>query len=163
MSQGKLSPCFFDRRFQNVNGVRTQGSERLGVEARLSNVPNEELPKYGRKRKKVKLTRSQKRLAKRMQKRTQKAAEVRDAKDEEEHERLADEANRNNRTLFGNGTPGTGIKCWKRKGARILFALPTSQRVTHPRRVSEHRRGALLFHRPLSEAMGIPPQYDLDR
>ncbi len=135
---------------------------------------DEELPQYGTKKRKVKLTRSQKRLARKMEARTKNAVKVRDTTDEEEYERLLDEANKANRIIFGNGPPGTGktfvvhqhVKRWKRKGARILFALPTGQlasriRAVHPDIDVDTCHGAMLFHRPLSEAMAILSQYDL--
>ena len=90
------------------------------------------------------------------------------------YEELAAETNQSNKIIFGSGPPGTGktfvvhqhIQRWKRKGARILFALLTGQlasriRAIHPDIDVDTCHGALLFHRPLSEAMAILSQYDV--
>ena len=76
--------------------------------------------------------------------------------------------------LFASGPPGTGkthviheqVRKWMRKGARILFALPTGQlasevRSIHPDVDVDTSHGAFLLHRPLQEAMAILTQYEL--
>ena len=96
---------------------------------------DEELPKYGTKRRKVKLTRSQKRLAKKMEQRTKKAIDARDAKDDEEFEKLAHEANNANRIIFGNGPVHERKICewlckWRYDGAhraRLRDSVPHKQ------------------------------------
>ena len=76
--------------------------------------------------------------------------------------------------LFASGGPGSGktfilhdqIERWQAKGARILFVLPTGQlaanmRARHPHVDVDTYHGGLLFHKELSEALGIMTQYDL--
>ena len=78
------------------------------------------------------------------------------------------------RMLFASGPPGTGktftvhhqIRAWTSKGAWVLFVLPTGQlasalRAKHPYINIDTFHGGLLFHRDLSEALGILTQYDL--
>eukprot|EP00971_Amphidinium_carterae_P303324 6027285-Amphidinium_carterae.3 len=72
------------------------------------------------------------------------------------------------------GPPGTGktevinrcIRKWKRRGARILFALPTGQlaskmRQVHPDIDIDTCHGAFGFHKQLAETLPILTQYDL--
>ena len=76
--------------------------------------------------------------------------------------------------LFASGPPGTGkthviheqVRKWMRKGARILFALPTGQlasevRSIHPDVDVDTSHGAFLLHKSLQEAMAILTQYEL--
>lgn len=122
---------------------------------------------------KPKLTQSQKRLERKMNKRMEYTMAASKATGDEELEQLRDRA-ASNKIFFAKGPPGTGktfvlhkqIRRWKKKGARILFGLPTGQlaseiRAVHPDIDVDTSCGAFLFHRDLSEAMGILSQYDL--
>ena len=85
----------------------------------------------------------------------------REAETEEEIQECIKQASCS-KIIFGNGPPGTGktyvvhreIKKWKRKGARILFVVPTGQlaseiRSIHPDIDVDTCHGGLLLHRPL--------------
>ena len=97
-----------------------------------------------------------------------------EAANDEEYEQKVIEAGRSNRILFAEGPPGTGkthvvhdiIRHWKRKGCRILFALPTGQlackmRALHPDIDVDTCHDAFLLHRPPAEGVAIVTQYDL--
>ena len=122
---------------------------------------------------KHKLTSSQKRLAKNISEHMATALAACEAQNDEELEECVEEA-LPHKILFASGPPGTGkthvvheqIRKWKRKGARILFALPTGQlasevRSLHPDIDVDTSHGAFLLHRPLQEAMAILTQYEL--
>ena len=122
---------------------------------------------------KHKLTSSQKRLAKNISEHMATALAACEAQNDEELEGCV-EAALPHKILFASGPPGTGkthvvheqIRKWKRKGARILFALPTGQlasevRSLHPDVDVDTSHGAFLLHRPLQEAMAILTQYEL--
>lgn len=122
---------------------------------------------------KHKLTRSQKRLAKSMSEQMGTSVAACKAETDEELEKCIAAAEPH-KILFASGPPGTGkthvvheqIRKWKRKGARILFALPTGQlasevRSVHPDIDVDTSHGAFLLHRPLQEAMAILTQYEL--
>ena len=121
----------------------------------------------------AKLTQSQKRLSKAMKQQLENGLEAAQATDDETLERCIAAAGANS-ILFANGPPGTGkthvvheeIRRWKRKGARILFALPTGQlasemRAVHPDIDVDTSHGAFLLHKSLQEAAAIMTQYDL--
>ena len=93
--------------------------------------------------------------------------EARDALDDETYEEILIQADRS-KIIIALGPPGSGKttvihKCvhkWHRRGARILFALPTGQLASEIRRVHpeidvDTCHGALLFHRDLTEALPI--------
>lgn len=122
----------------------------------------------------VKWTASQQQLWDRLHPHIQRACRAAEADDDEEIETLALEAAEQNKAFFTNGPPGTGktfvvhelIRHWHAQGARVLFVLPTGQlasqmRVVHPHVDVHTYHGGLLFHRDLSEALGILTQYDL--
>ena len=122
---------------------------------------------------KHKLTRSQKRLAEKMSRQLDTAVAACQVDTDEELEACIAKAVEH-KMLFASGPPGTGkthviheqVRKWKRKGARILFALPTGQlasevRSIHPDVDVDTSHGAFLLHRPLQEAMAILTQYDL--
>ena len=124
-------------------------------------------------REKKKLTDSQKRLAKAMSEQMHTSLAACKAQSDEELEACVAEAV-SNKILFASGPPGTGkthvvheqIRKWKRKGARILFTLPTGQLASEVRRVHpdidvDTSHGAFLLLRPLQEAMAILTQYEL--
>ena len=118
-------------------------------------------------------TRSQKRLAKEMDKQLENAMAAAQARDDAELE-VCIAAAEKQKMLFASGPPGTGktfvvheqIRKWRRKGARVLFTLPTGQlasemRAVHPHIDVDTSHGAFRFHRDLQEAAGILTQYDL--
>ena len=126
---------------------------------------------------KHKLTSSQKRLAKAMSEQMEVSMAACKAETDEELETCVKQAEAH-KLLFASGPPGTGkthvvheqIVKWKRKGARILFTLPTGQlasevRSVHPDIDVDTSHGAFLLHRPLreplQEAMAILTQYEL--
>ena len=122
---------------------------------------------------KHKLTESQKRLAKAMSEQMRTSLAACKAQTDEELEDCVAKAV-SNKILFASGPPGTGkthvvheqICQWKRKGARILFTLPTGQlasevRSVHPDIDVDTSHGAFLLLRPLQEAMAILTQYEL--
>ena len=91
-----------------------------------------------------------------------------------EVEDLEEQAREQGSMLAGLGPPGTGktkvvndcIRRWKRKGARILFALPTGQlaarmRQEHPDIDVDTCHGAFLLYRDRMESLPIMTQYDL--
>lgn len=121
-----------------------------------------------------KLTLSQKKLRDIMKPLVQRSLDATRAVEEEEIERLVAAATASNKMLFASGPPGTGktfvvhqqIQRWQSRGARILFALPTGQlaaemRARHPNVDIDTYHGGLLFHKELSESLGIFTQYDL--
>ena len=116
---------------------------------------------------KHKLTKSQKRLAEAMGNQLATAVAACQVETDEELEACVAQA-AEHKMLFASGPPGTGkthviheqVRKWKRKGARILFALPTGQlasevRSIHPDVDVDTSHGAFLLHRPLQEAMAI--------
>ena len=122
---------------------------------------------------KHKLTRSQKRLARNISEHMATALAACEAQTDEDLEKCV-EAALPHKILFASGPPGTGkthvvheqIRKWKRKGARILFTLPTGQlasevRSVHPDIDVDTSHGAFLLLRPLQEAMAILTQYEL--
>lgn len=122
----------------------------------------------------VKLSREQKKLGKAIDKRVELSIRARDADNDEDYEAIIDKANTRQPIIAALGPPGTGktkvindkINYWKRKGARILFALPTGNlaarmRAEHPDIDVDTCHGAFLFHRDVSEALPILSQYDL--
>ena len=121
-----------------------------------------------------KLTLSQKKLRDIMKPLVQRSLDATRAVEEEEIERLVAAATASNKMLFASGPPGTGktfvvhqqIQRWQSRGARILFALPTGQlaaemRARHPNVDIDTYHGGLLFHKELSESLGVFTQYDL--
>ena len=126
-----------------------------------------------RKLKKV-LTGSQEKLRASMKPFMERALRAAQARDDDEQEELLAEALQQNKMLFASGGPGSGktfilhdqIRRWQGKGARILFVLPTGQlaanmKAQHPHIDVDTYHGGLLFHRELSETLGIMTQYDL--
>eukprot|EP00435_Cladocopium_sp_Y103_P073485 s884_g43.t2 len=122
---------------------------------------------------KHKLTRSQKRLAEKMSHQLATALAACQTQTDEELEACVAQA-AEHKMLFASGPPGTGkthviheqVRKWKRKGARVLFALPTGQlasevRSIHPDIDVDTSHGAFLLHKPLQEAMAILTQYEL--
>ena len=120
-----------------------------------------------------KLTPSQKRLVREMDKQLENALAAMKAEDEAGLEACVAAAGKH-RMLFASGPPGTGktfpvheqVRKWQRKGARVLFTLPTGQlasemRAVHPRIDVDTSHGAFRFHRDLQEAAGVLTQYDL--
>lgn len=106
--------------------------------------------------------------------RVKSAIDARDASGDEAYETIANECAKRMRVMVGLGPPGTGkttvvhhcIRRWRRKGARILFALPTGQlasevRSVHPDIDVDTCHSAFLFHRELTQALPILTQYDL--
>lgn len=121
-----------------------------------------------------KWTASQQRLWERLCPHIERARQAAEADDDDELENLAHEAAEHNKVFFANGPPGTGktfvvhelIRHWDAQGAQVLFVLPTGQlasqmRVAHPQVDVDTYHGGLLFHKDLSEALGILTQYDL--
>jgi len=122
---------------------------------------------------KHKLTKSQKCLAKKMGNQLATAVAACQVETDEDLEAcIAKEAEQ--KLLFASGPPGTGkthviheqVRKWKRKSARVLFALPTGQlasevRSVHPDVDVDTSHGAFLLHRPLQEAMAILTPYEL--
>ena len=99
--------------------------------------------------------------------------EAREAPDDETYEEILIQAGRSH-IIIALGPPGSGkttivhkcVRKWHRKGARILFALPTGQLASEIRRVHpevdvDTCHGALLFHKDLTEALPVMTQYDL--
>ena len=91
-----------------------------------------------------------------------------------EYERLVGLAEEHCTVVAAVGPPGTGKtavldKCIRRAescGARILIALPTGvqrsrMKQRHPNVDLDTCHGAFLFHRPLTESLGIMASYDL--
>ena len=126
-----------------------------------------------RKLKKV-LTGSQEKLRASMKPFMERALRAAQARDGDEQEELLAEALQQNKMLFASGGPGSGktfilhdqIRRWQGKKARILFVLPTGQlaanmKAQHPHIDVDTYHGGLLFHRELSETLGIMTQYDL--
>ena len=122
---------------------------------------------------KHKLTRSQKRLAEKMTRQLDTAVAACQVETDEELEACIAKAVEH-KMLFASGPPGTGkthviheqVRKWMRKGARILFALPTGQlasevRSIHPDVDVDTSHGAFLLHKSLQEAMAILTQYEL--
>ena len=120
------------------------------------------------------LTASQRKLRDSMKPSIERALQAAQAQDDEEQERLMAEALECNKMLFASGGPGSGktfvlheqIRRWHAKGARILFVLPTGQlaanmKAQHPHIDVDTYHGGLLFHKELSETLGIMTQYDL--
>ena len=120
-----------------------------------------------------KLTRSQKRLVREMDKQLENALTALQAVDDAALEACIAAAGKQ-KMLFASGPPGTGktfavheqIRKWQRKGARVLFTLPTGQlasemRAVHPRIDVDTSHGAFRFHRDLQEAAGVLTQYEL--
>ena len=124
---------------------------------------------------KPKWTPSQQRLWGQVKPCVERAVQAAQAESEEELEALQQEAeDKKNRMIFARGPPGTGktfvvhevIRHWHAKGARVLFVLPTGQlasemRAVHPQADVDTYHGGLLFHKELSETLGILTQYDL--
>ena len=124
-------------------------------------------------RQRHRLTQSQKRLGEEINARVATAMLAASATSDEEYENAVAGA-QDKRMLFAGGPPGTGktfavhdqIRTWAAKGARVLFVLPTGQlasamRGKHPHIDVDTFHGGLLFHRDLSEALGVLTQYDL--
>ena len=122
----------------------------------------------------IKLDPHQRCLKRYIDKQVENAMDAREAVDDDTYEAIADIANEKGKILVALGPPGTGKttvvhKCvhkWHRKGARILFALPTGQLASEMRRVHpdidvDTCHGAFLFHKELTEALPILTQYDL--
>ena len=89
----------------------------------------------------------------------------------EEIEALAEEANK---IIAAMGPPGTGktavvhdqIRKWKRRGARILFVLPTGalssrMKQKHPDIDVDTCHAGLLLHKNEKESVYLLQQYDL--
>ena len=134
-----------------------------GLEATEGNAP----------KRRCRLTRSQKMLRDEIKVRVENAVLAANATSDADYEDTVVVA-RDRRMLFASGPPGTGktfavhdqIRTWTAKGARVLFVLPTGQlasamRAKHPHIDVDTFHGGLLFHRDLSEALGILTQYDL--
>ncbi|CAE7243636.1 unnamed protein product [Symbiodinium sp. CCMP2592] len=119
------------------------------------------------------LTQSQRRLNAELEARLDIALAASQASTDEEYEDAVVAA-RGKPMLLAHGAPGTGktfavheqIRRGVARGARILFALPTgylaaAMRAKHPDIDVDTFHGGLLFHKDLSEAMGVLTQYDL--
>ena len=119
------------------------------------------------------LTRSQKWLRRQLKKYLSVALRAAQATTDQELEECITAA-AEHKMLFASGPPGTGktfvvhqqIDEWKRKGARVLFAVPTGMlastvRARQPDIDVDTTWGAFLFHKPLQEAAAILTQYDL--
>ena len=121
----------------------------------------------------AKLTRSQKVLVREMDKQLDNATAALQAADDAALEACVAAA-ATQKMLFASGPPGTGktfvvheqIRKWQRKGARVLFTLPTGQlasemRAVHPSIDVDTSHGAFRFHKDLQEAAGVLTQYEL--
>ena len=119
------------------------------------------------------LTRSQKWLRQQLKNYVSVALRAAQAATDQELEECIATA-QGHKMLFASGPPGTGktfvvhqqIDEWKRKGARVLFAVPTGMlasevRARQPDIDVDTTWGAFLFHKPLQEAAAILTQYDL--
>ena len=146
----------------NVDSDDDSGGEEAGNEQKKHQKP------------KTVLTASQRKLRDSMKPSIERALQAAQAQDDEEQERLMAEALACNKMLFASGGPGSGktfilheqIRRWQAKGARILFVLPTGQlaanmKAQHPDIDVDTYHGGLLFHKELSETLGIMTQYDL--
>ena len=131
----------------------------------------EEAAKPGAER--LRLDPAQRKLKQLVDRRVALAMEAREAPDDETYEEILIQAGRSE-IIIALGPPGSGkttvihkcVRKWHRKGARILFALPTGQLASEIRRVHteidvDTCHGALLFHKDLTEALPILTQYDL--
>ena len=145
----------------------------MDIEAASSSDSTESAVRAHAQVEKHKLTRSQKRLAEKMSSQLATAVAACQVETDEELEACIAKAVEH-KMLFASGPPGTGkthviheqVRKWKRKGARILFALPTGQlasevRSIHPDVDVDTSHGAFLLHRPLQEAVAILTQYEL--
>ena len=122
----------------------------------------------------IELDPHQRHLKRYLDKRVENAMAAREAADDETYDAIVDVANQKGKIVVVLGPPGTGkttavhkcVKHWHRKGARILFALPTGQLASEMRRVHpevdvDTCHGAFLFHKELTEALPILTQYDM--
>ena len=144
-------------------GSEAEHEAEGGQDATRGNAPSQ----------RCRLTPSQTKLMQKIQVGVQNAMVAASATSDEEFEDAVLAA-QSKRMLFASGPPGTGktfavhhqIRAWTSKGARVLFVLPTGQlasamRAKHPYIDIDTFHGGLLFHRDLSEALGILTQYDL--
>ncbi|CAE7038715.1 unnamed protein product [Symbiodinium natans] len=122
----------------------------------------------------LQFTASQSLLETYIDRRVDQALRIRATADDVEYERLVGLAEEHGSMVAATGPPGTGKtavldRCIRRAeslGARILIALPTGvqrsrMRQRHPNVDLDTCHGAFLFHRPLTEALGIVAAYDL--
>lgn len=122
---------------------------------------------------KPKLTNSQKLLGAQLQDKIEISMKASQTRDETEFDECVAKA-RAHRITFASGPPGTGkthviheqIRKWTKRGARVLFALPTGMLASEVRAIQrdidvDTTWGAFLFDRPIQEATGIMTQYDL--
>ena len=113
-------------------------------------------------------------LEQNINRRVDQALRIRLEENDEEYERLLGLAEEHGSMVAGSGAPGTGktavldrcVRRAQRLGARVLLALPTGvqrarMRQRHPEADLDTCHGAFLFHKPLSEAMGVMIAYDL--
>ena len=123
---------------------------------------------------KLKYHQAQKAFGREIDMRVQEAMKAHNARDDAEREDVEERAREEGSILAGMGPPGTGktlvindkIKKWKKRGARILFALPTGQlaarmRQVHPDIDVDTCHGAFLLHCEKNESLPILTQYDL--
>ena len=122
----------------------------------------------------IELDPHQRHLKRYLDKQVENAMAAREAADDDTYDAIVDVANQKGKIVVVLGPPGTGkttavhkcVKHWHRKGARILFALPTGQLASEMRRVHpevdvDTCHGAFLFHKELTEALPILTQYDM--
>ena len=122
----------------------------------------------------IELNREQKRLEKAVCKQLDRAKCGRCAENEQQWEKVVEDAHVNARPLFATGSPGTGKsfvvdKCVRkclREGGRVLYALPTAQqasrvRTKHPEADVDTCSGAFFLYKNAIEVMDCLQQYDL--
>lgn len=120
------------------------------------------------------LTSSQKHFRTKVINAVEAALRISGTKDEEEQEALVGRQEQEGKMLVALGQPGTGktavihqlIKEYKKRNARILFALPTREltsniRAIHPQIDVETCYDAFLLQKSLSEALPLLTQYDM--
>ena len=161
--------CHLVRRY--LAGEVEEGAE--GHEMEIEEDEDRNARPADARRSHARLTNSQQRLKAQIEERMDTAMAASQAVTDEDYEDAVAAA-RNRRMLFAEGPPGTGktfavheqIRHYVDRGARVLFVLPTGQlaaamRAKHPDVDVDTFHGGLLFHKDLSEAMGILTQYDL--